>query len=99
MNDIDMHLLREKIVCEVEQWKEKTANHYTIEAETRWSEANYILGILDSLRQEQSKVDLEEEITRWLDEGDITDTRFDDYDDSDIERTARHFYELGKNSK
>lgn len=51
------------------------------------------------LQQEHPEVDLEEEITRWLDEGDITDTRFDDYDDSDIERTARHFYELGKNSK
>lgn len=59
MSDIDIHLLREKIVREVEQWKEKTANNYTIEAEARWSEANYILGILDSLRQEQPEVDLE----------------------------------------
>ena len=52
---IDIDLLREKIVREVEQWKDKTANHYTIEAEARWSEANYILGILDSLQQEQSE--------------------------------------------
>ena len=50
---IDVDLLREKIAHEVEQWKEKTANHYTIEAESRWSEANYILGILDSLQHEQ----------------------------------------------
>ena len=55
MSNIDIHLLREKIVREVEQWKEKTANHYTIEAEARWSEANYILGILDSLLQEQQE--------------------------------------------
>ena len=52
---IDIDLLREKIAREVEQWKEKTANHYTIEAEARWSEANYVLGILDSLQQEQSE--------------------------------------------
>jgi hypothetical protein len=46
-------------------------------------------------KQEQADVELEEEITRWLEKGDITDTRFDNYDDSDIERTARHFFELG----
>lgn len=53
MKYIDIDHLREKIVRDVERWKEKTSNHYTIEAEARWSEANYILGILDSLRQEQ----------------------------------------------
>lgn len=58
MSEIDIRLLREKIAREVEQWKEKTANHYTIEAEARWSEANYILGVFDSLRQEQLEVDL-----------------------------------------
>ena len=46
-------------------------------------------------KQEQAGVELEGEITRWLEKGDITDTRFDNYDDSDIERTARHFFELG----
>lgn len=35
------------------------------------------------------------EIKNWLDHGDITDTRYDDYDDGDIERTAKHFFELG----
>lgn len=48
--------------------------------------------------QRQTDVELEEEITRWLEKGDITDTRFDDYDDADIERTARHFYELSLNA-
>ena len=48
-----------------------------------------------SSKQEQSEMGLKEEITRWLSDGDITDTRFDDYDDSDIERTARHFAEWG----
>lgn len=58
-----------------------------------------ILDIIASLQQEQPKVDLEEEITKWIDSGDITDTRFADYDDSDIERTARYFYELGLNAR
>ena len=47
----------------------------------------------------QPEVNLEKEITRWLCEGDIADINFDDYDDADIEKTARHFYEFGKNSK
>ena len=47
----------------------------------------------------EGNVDLEEEITKWIEAGDITDTRFDDYDDSDIERTARHFYEIGLNAR
>lgn len=55
MKCIDAELLRQEIVREVEHWKEKTANHYTIEAEARWSEANYILGVFDSLQQEQPK--------------------------------------------
>lgn len=54
-----------------------------------------IIDIINSLKQKQPEMDLEEEISRWLESGDITDTRFDDYDDSDIERTARHFYKLG----
>ena len=42
---------------------------------------------------------LDEEINGWLEHGEITDTRYDDYDDNDIEATARHFYELGRQSK
>ncbi len=58
-----------------------------------------IKSFIISLQQEQPEVDLEKEITKWIDSGDITDTRFNDYDDSDIERTARHFYELGLNAR
>jgi len=36
---------------------------------------------------------LDEEINGWLEHGEITDTRYDDYDDNDIEATARHFAE------
>lgn len=99
---IDADLLREKIVCEIEQWKEKTANHYTIEAEARWSEANYILGIFDSLQQEQQEVDLEEEIERFLGSEESTSyTNAGGYVVAfkDTVKIARHFYELGKNSK
>lgn len=58
-----------------------------------------VLDCISSLQQNQPEVDLEKEISKWLEDGDITDTRFDDYDDSDIERTARHFYELGFNAR
>ena len=54
--------------------------------------------LISTLQQEQPElpgVELEEEITRWLGEGDITDTRFEEYGDSDIEQTARHFAEWG----
>ena len=44
---------------------------------------------------EVKEVDLEKEIKSWLDRGHITDTRYDDYDDNDIESTAKHFFELG----
>ena len=58
-----------------------------------------VLRLIDSLQQEQSEVELEKEIYKWIAEGDITDIRFGDYDDLDIERTARHFYELGFNAR
>lgn len=57
---------------------------------------NVPMAIMD---EQEPEVDLEKEISKWLENGDITDTRFDDYDDSDIERTARHFYELGLNAR
>lgn len=44
---------------------------------------------------EVKEADLEEEIKSWLDHGHITDTRYGNYDDNDIESTAKHFFELG----
>lgn len=49
--------------------------------------------------EEQPEVDLEKEIKRWHVLGEMTDIEFDGYDDADIERTARHFYELGRLSQ
>jgi len=64
---------------------------------------DYYQGKVDALNDtiysintlEVKEVDLESEIKSWLSNGDITDTRYDDYDDWDIERTAKHFFELG----
>ena len=53
----------------------------------------HLLSFLNTL--EVKEVDLEKEIKSWLDRGHITDTRYDDYDDNDIESTAKHFFELG----
>ena len=52
-----------------------------------------LLDFLDTL--EVKEIDLEKKIKSWLNNGNITDTRYDDYDDGDIESTAKHFFELG----
>ena len=76
------------------------AEHITAdEFHGRTQAINHLFNYITSHQQEQPEVDLEKEISKWLEDGDITDTRFDDYDDSDIERTARHFYELGLNAR
>ena len=41
-------------------------------------------------------VELKDEIERWLKEGAITDTRYDDFDERDIRTTARHFAQWQK---
>lgn len=91
MKHIDANLLLEKIVHRVKRWKEKTAKHYTIEAGARWSEANYILGILNSLQQEQ-EVDLE----KFTEKMDTWKARFNRPDDIPVKATmaftARMFY-------
>lgn len=62
----------------------------------------WFMSRLKQLPMQQSKPEmseeLEEEIKRWLKEGDITDAHYDDYDDNDIEVTARHFakWQMGK---
>ena len=54
-----------------------------------------ILKKIDSLQQEQSKVDLEEEIQNFFDDRQLWDIQ----SQPSMEEVARHFYELGKNSK
>ena len=49
------------------------------------------------VKQEQPKVDLEKIIEHTYHDGSVTDT--DDIDHVTYENIARHFYELGKNSK
>lgn len=48
------------------------------------------------IEEEPVSEDFEEEIVSWLKNGNITDTRYDNYADSDIEATARHFAEWQK---
>lgn len=61
-------------------------------------------GSCDAKRKatQEQEVDLEKEISRWVIE-DCGPSDFDPYADhwcaDDIQRTARHFYELGKNAK
>lgn len=90
---IDVDLLRKEI--EKRFWDYGTPLH----DDDVTTKVDEILSFIDNHQEEQPEVDLEEEITRWLNEGHITDTRFDDYDVADIETTARHFYELGLNTK
>ena len=42
---------------------------------------------------------LEIKINDWLEHGNITDTRYDSYDDRDIRQTAAYFYRLGQQDK
>lgn len=60
-----------------------------------------VLAILDSLQQEQPDVDLEKEIKSWI-LNECGPSDFNPFADhwcaDDIMATARHFYELGKNS-
>ena len=62
-----------------------------------------ILALIDSLQQEQPKVDLEKEIEQYTEETihlPITHKRTPmDIMESDWVRCAHHFYKLGKNSK
>ena len=95
MKYIDADLLRK----EIDKWEEAIEDDNSNYSNRMRFTLRHFTFLLDSLQQEQSDVDLDKEITKWIDSGDITDTRFDDYDDSDIERTARHFYELGLNAR
>ena len=61
-----------------------------------------ILYFLDTLQQEQQDVDLEKETKSWI-LNECGPSDFSPFADhwcaDDIMATARHFYELGKNSK
>ena len=57
------------------------------------AELNEILAFLDTLEAEQKEVDLEKEIDGWYNGMGIP------LSIDALRETARHFYELGKNSK
>ena len=93
----------EKIKAEIERRKAKAEAERVLYPKTILSANNFLLineyvellSFLDTLESEKLMDGLEEEVKRWLKEGEITDTRYDDYDDNDIEATARHFAKWG----
>ena len=54
-----------------------------------------VLDIINRLQQEQPEVDLEKEIEEYFPESAF----YTGWNYDDMEEVARHFYELGKNSK
>lgn len=95
----------EKLIALLEQRK-KQLSQWTDKkyANQRIDEIDCILDVdIDSLQQEQPKVDLEKEIEQYTEETihlPITHKRTPmDIMESDWVRCAHHFYKLGKNSK
>ena len=67
-----------------------------------WKALQRLLAFIDSLQQEQPRVDLEKEIERFLESEESTShTNAGGYDVAfkDTIKIARHFYELGKAKK
>ena len=102
MKYIDADLLRK----EIDKWKEAMADAIGEYSDgVRFALEHFTFLITHYSRQEQQEVDLEEEITNFiqahyhirydntLENGNNPLTVFD------FEDVARHFYELGKNSK
>lgn len=84
---IDADLLREKLIERLGLFEELTSD--TI-SPIRIDECKKIIGIIDSLQQEQLEVDITEEIEKNVMNLRITPT----YDE--LVRFARHFFELGQ---
>lgn len=100
---IDADLLREKLIERLGLFEELTSD--TI-SPIRIDECKKIIGIIDLLQQEQPEVDLEKEIKKVV--IDMTYEYFPEQDGdifSDVDfgkclkRVARHFYELGLNTR
>lgn len=90
----------EKLQKDIQIGKQKYAedNDYPAYIECAHNEGliEKILWIINN--HKVKAVDLDSEIKNWLRNGPITNTRYDVYDDVDIERTAKHFFELGLQS-
>jgi hypothetical protein len=83
----------------------KGLNSIAITHSAGWKEDTELLAIINSLQQEQSDVNLEKEIDMFVDGWSIDEDLGLVNDEGwsvtvgDIKNVARHFYELGKNSK
>lgn len=91
LTDARIKRSHDKWVTDDTEWQRRVAHEEDEEEPTE--------GIKENLEEIPSNVDLEKEIDEWLKAGPITDTRYDDYCDDDIQATARHFYELGLNAR
>ena len=94
---MEQYIPKAAVVAEIENIEADAICEYNSN-KSRYAEGSLdvihrIKHLLDAI--EVKEADLESEIKSWLSNGDITDTRYDDYDDGDIERTAKHFFEIG----
>ena len=80
----------DKLIAEIEKRQEYLGDH---NFHSMASEYDWLLGIVESLQQEQPEVDLEKEIEEYC--GDRNVRPVPDL----MEQVARHFYELGINEK
>ena len=80
----------DKLIAEIEKRQEYLGDH---NFHSMASEYDWLLGIVESLQQEQPEVDLEKEIEEYC--GDRNVRPVPDL----MEQVARHFYELGLNAK
>lgn len=94
-----MNIDAEKLKAEIE--RRRLSNRYI---DTEGYEAE-LFKIIDSLQQEQPEVNLEKEVSKWWDASfPEPDFKFRKHrahivSNDEIINLARHFYELGRNSK
>ena len=93
---IDAH----KLLVEID--RQKIGYNTDGEHAAEYNTCRKILDIIDSLQQEQQEIDLEDEMEKFGERWPYP-ASFDGYDkdwvDELTEECAKHFYELGKNSK
>ena len=89
----------EKLITEIEKQKKHLSES---ELDERGAIIAYdiVLRFIHALQQEQPGVDLKIEIGHWMDSLDDKYCSFiEEYSAQDIKETARHFYELGRNTR
>ena len=102
MKYIDADLLREKIAEQMKSVPREVgrgAGTITSTGYGMMQAFQIVRSIIDSLQQEQPKVDLEKEIEQVVENYNRLSKGDKVMKPSGVEKIARHFYEHGKNSK